>query len=86
MKRAWLLVAVVRRPGGAETYITPGVKANLKMFEAPDVQAGFAAKPSSPFLASVAAVRVQAPELQQLQPPAAGRQLWQRALLASVCA
>jgi len=46
---------------GCSTYIPPGAKADLQAFAAPSVQEGFAAKPTSPFPASIAAVRVQAP-------------------------
>lgn len=46
---------------GCATYIPPGAKADLQVFAPPDIQAGFAAKPSNPFPASVAVVRVQAP-------------------------
>lgn len=43
------------------TYIPPGAKADLQLFAPPDIQAGFAVKPSNPFPASVAVIRVQAP-------------------------
>jgi hypothetical protein len=46
---------------GCATYIPPGAKADLQAFAPPDIQAGFAAKPTNPFPASVAVVRVQAP-------------------------
>lgn len=46
---------------GCATYIPPGAKADLQAFAPPDIQAGFAAKPTSPFPASIAIVRVQAP-------------------------
>jgi hypothetical protein len=46
---------------GCATYIPPGAKADLQAFAPPDIQAGFAAKPTNPFPASIAVVRVQAP-------------------------
>ncbi len=46
---------------GCSTYIPPGAKADLQVFAPPSIQEGFAAKPTSPFPASIAAVRVQAP-------------------------
>jgi hypothetical protein len=46
---------------GCATYIPPGAKADLQAFAPPDIQAGFAAKPTNPFPASIAIVRVQSP-------------------------
>jgi hypothetical protein len=46
---------------GCATYIPPGQKADLQVFAPPDIQKGFAVKPSNPFPASIAVVRVQAP-------------------------
>ena len=46
---------------GCATYIPPGAKADLQAFAPPDIQAGFAAKPTNPFPASIAVLRVQAP-------------------------
>jgi hypothetical protein len=46
---------------GCSTYIPPGAKADLQAFAPSNVQEGFAAKPTNPFPASIAAVRVQAP-------------------------
>lgn len=46
---------------GCTTYIPPGAKADLQAFASPNIQEGFAAKPTSPFPASIAAVRVQGP-------------------------
>jgi hypothetical protein len=46
---------------GCATYIPPGAKADLQAFAPPDIQAGFAAKPTNPFPASIAVVRVQSP-------------------------
>lgn len=46
---------------GCATYLTPGAKADLQAFAPASIQAGFAAKPTRPFPASIAAVRVQAP-------------------------
>lgn len=47
--------------GCATSYITPGGKADLQSFAPTSVQAGFDAKPTNPFPASIAAVRVQSP-------------------------
>ena len=55
-----LLVAFVL--SGCATYIPPGGKADLAAFTPSDIQAGFAAKPTAPFPATIATVRVQAPE------------------------
>ncbi len=49
------LVALV----GCATYIPPGAKADLQAFAPASIQEGFAAKPTSPFPASIAFVRVQ---------------------------
>lgn len=46
---------------GCSMYIPPGAKADLQAFAPPSIQEGFAAKPTSPFPASIAAVRVQGP-------------------------
>ena len=46
---------------GCSTYLPPGAKADLQAFAPPSVQDGFAAKPTAPFPASIAVVRVQAP-------------------------
>lgn len=46
---------------GCATYIPPGEKADLQVFAPANIQEGFAAKPSNPFPASIAVVRVQAP-------------------------
>ena len=46
---------------GCSTYLTPGAKADLQAFSPTNIQEGFAAKPTNPFPASIAAVRVQAP-------------------------
>lgn len=47
--------------GCSSTYIPPGAKADLQKFAPADIQAGFEAKPTNPFPASIAVVRVQAP-------------------------
>lgn len=60
MRIALILAAAVLLSGCA-TYIPPGPKADLRVFAPPDIRAGFAAKPTDPFPASVAVVRVQAP-------------------------
>lgn len=56
-----LLSAVVLSLAGCATYIPPGPKADLQLFAPANIQEGFAAKPTSPFPASIAMVRVQAP-------------------------
>jgi hypothetical protein len=56
-----LLAALALSLAGCATYIPPGAKADLQAFAPPSVQEGFAAKPTNPFPASIAAVRVQAP-------------------------
>jgi len=55
------LAATALLLAGCATYIPPGDKADLQAFAPPNIQEGFAAKPTSPFPASIAAVRVQAP-------------------------
>ena len=45
--------------GCAGSYIPPGAKADLQAFAPADIQAGFAVKPSNPFPAAIAVVRVQ---------------------------
>ncbi|HVU34720.1 MAG TPA: hypothetical protein VHE61_14905 [Opitutaceae bacterium] len=47
---------------GCLSYIPPGAKADLQAFATPDIQAGFAAKATAPFPATIAAVHVQAPD------------------------
>ena len=44
---------------GCATYIPPGAKADLQAFAPANIQEGFDAKPTSPFPASIAAVRVK---------------------------
>jgi predicted small lipoprotein YifL len=46
---------------GCGTYLPPGAKADLQAFASADIQAAFATKPTNPFPASIAGVRVQAP-------------------------
>jgi hypothetical protein len=46
---------------GCASYVPPGPKADLQVFAPPDIQAGFAVKPTNPFPASIAVVHVQAP-------------------------
>lgn len=46
---------------GCASYIPPGAKADLQAFAPASIQEGFAAKPTSPFPASIAFVRVQGP-------------------------
>jgi hypothetical protein len=47
--------------GCATSYVTPGAKADLQSFAPAGIQSGFDAKPTNPFPASIAAVRVQSP-------------------------
>ena len=56
-----VLTAIALLLSGCSTYIPPGAKADLQAFAPPSIQEGFAAKPTNPFPASIAAVRVQAP-------------------------
>lgn len=62
MKSTLILCFVALLLTGCATYIPPGAKADLQAFAPPDIKAGFAAKPTNPFPASIAVVRVQAPE------------------------
>ena len=61
MRTALVLTAIALLMSGCATYIPPGAKADLQAFARPDIQAGFGAKPTNPFPASIAVVRVQAP-------------------------
>ena len=61
MRQTLILATIVLLISGCATYIPPGAKADLQVFALPDIQAGFAAKPTNPFPASIAIVRVQAP-------------------------
>ena len=61
MKQALVLATFLLLLSGCATYIPPGAKADLQVFAPADIQAGFAAKPTNPFPASIAVVRVQAP-------------------------
>lgn len=56
-----LLIAGALGLAGCSTYLPPGAKADLQAFAPVNIQDGFAAKPTNPFPASIAAVRVQAP-------------------------
>lgn len=53
------LASLVLSLTGCSTYIAPGAKADLQSFTPPSIQAGFATKPTHPFPASIAAVRIQ---------------------------
>lgn len=55
------LIPLLCALAGCATYVTPGAKADLQVFAPPDIQAAFAAKPTQPFPASIAVVRVQSP-------------------------
>lgn len=61
MKWTLMTAGIALLMTGCATYIPPGAKADLQIFAPPDIKAGFAAKPTSPFPASIAIVRVQAP-------------------------
>jgi len=53
------IAALVLSFTGCSTYMPPGAKADLQAFAPPSIQEGFAAKPTHPFPASIAAVRIQ---------------------------
>lgn len=55
------LAAITLVLTGCSSYIPPGAKADLQAFAPPNIQEGFAVKPSLPFPASIAMVRIQAP-------------------------
>src|SRR5687768_15253491 len=55
-----LCAVAVSLSGCATSYVTPGDKADLQSFAPTTIQSGFEAKPTNPFPASIAAVRVQA--------------------------
>ena len=55
-------LVLVAALSGCASYITPGAKADLQKFAPADIKEGFAIKPTAPFPASIAVVRIQAPE------------------------
>lgn len=61
VKRIFLGGVIALLLSGCATYIPPGAKADLQLFAPPSIQAGFAVKPTNPFPASIAVVRVQGP-------------------------
>jgi hypothetical protein len=61
MRSVVILVTAILISGCAATYMPPGAKADLQALAPPDIQAGFAAKPTNPFPASIAVIRLQAP-------------------------
>lgn len=61
MRQVLLLLAIGLLISGCAAYIPPGAKADLQVFGSPDIQAGFATKPTNPFPAGIAVIRVQAP-------------------------
>lgn len=61
MKYASIVALFTVFLSGCATYMPPGAKADLQVFAPPDIQAGFEAKPTNPFPASIAVVRVQGP-------------------------
>lgn len=61
MSKALIIGLIALLIPGCATYIPPGAKADLQAFAPPDIQAGFAIKPTNPFPASIAVLRVQAP-------------------------
>jgi len=58
---AFACVAVLWLSGCSSTYLTPGPKADLQEETPADLQAGFAAKPTLKFPASIVAMHVQGP-------------------------
>ena len=62
MRYAFILGFIALLISGCATYIPPGAKADLRAFAPADFQAGFAAEPTYPCPASLAVVRVQAPD------------------------
>jgi hypothetical protein len=54
-------IAVLAVLAGCSTYIPPGPKADLAAFAPASIQEGFDRKPSSPFPATIVAVRLQGP-------------------------
>ncbi len=61
MRHALLIPVIAFLVSGCATYIPPGPKADLQVFAPADIQVGFAVKPTNPFPASLAVIRVQAP-------------------------
>lgn len=61
MKKVFLGGVIFLLLCGCATYIPPGSKADLQIFAPPSIREGFALKPTSPFPASIAIVRIQAP-------------------------
>ncbi|XOV86935.1 MAG: hypothetical protein ACFHX7_18470 [Pseudomonadota bacterium] len=55
------VIAILLLVSGCATYIPPGAKADLQAFKSQDIHAGFETRPSNPFPASIAVVRVQSP-------------------------
>jgi hypothetical protein len=62
ISRLFLIISISSLVGCASSYIPPGPKADLQAFAPASIQEGFSAKPTSPFPASIAFVRVQAPQ------------------------
>ena len=58
---ALLVISLALLPGCETTYIPPGPKADLQALAPAAIQEGFDARPSNPFPASIAMVRVQSP-------------------------
>jgi hypothetical protein len=71
-----ILAALLMSLAGCITYILPGGKADLQAFAPPSIQEGFEAKPSNPFPASIAAVRVQGPTYSNYYHSAEWRKVW----------
>lgn len=55
-----ILIFTAALSGCTSVYITPGPKADLQTLAPPSIQEGFDTKPSKPFPAGIAAVRIQA--------------------------
>jgi hypothetical protein len=56
-----IFILIILFSSGCATYIPPGGKADLDIFAPADIKAGFSIKPTNPFPASIAVIRVQAP-------------------------
>lgn len=60
-KKFFLGAVIILLLAGCASYIPPGAKADLQVFAPPSIQEGFSLKPTNPFPASIAVVRVQSP-------------------------
>jgi hypothetical protein len=62
MRLAVIVAMVAWIVSACATYVPPGEKADLQVFAPPVIREGFSIQPTNPFPASIAVVRVQAPE------------------------